>query len=101
MVIMKCGIYVRVSTGKQETENQVSQPQELADYASCVAIPLSANESKGRCGGRDRHRKRLGRVFVTKRSLLKLSLAIRSSIVLGLALIGAESVLPKRKEKKA
>jgi hypothetical protein len=29
------------------------------------------------------------------------ALLTRSSIVLGLALIGAESVLPKRKEKKA
>ena len=47
-VTMKCGIYVRVSTGKQEMENQLSQLQEFARSQGWVVVAVYADQLTGK-----------------------------------------------------
>ena len=53
MVIMKCGIYVRVSTRKQETENQLSQLQSFARSQGWVVVAVYADQLTGKNSDRE------------------------------------------------
>src|SRR5271169_4533194 len=50
---MKCGIYVRVSTGKQETDNQFSQLQAFALSQGWVVVAVYADQLTGKHSDRE------------------------------------------------
>jgi len=50
---MNCGIYVRVSTGKQETENQLGQLQSFARSQGWVVVAVYADQLTGKHSDRE------------------------------------------------
>jgi DNA invertase Pin-like site-specific DNA recombinase len=50
---MKCGIYVRVSTGKQETENQLDQLQAFARSQGWIVVAVYADQLTGKNSDRE------------------------------------------------
>ena len=50
---MKCGIYIRVSTGKQETGNQLSQLKEFARLQGWVLVAVYADQLTGKNSDRE------------------------------------------------
>src|SRR6266849_2110680 len=50
---MRCGIYIRVSTGKQEMENQLSQLKEFARLQGWVVVAVYADQLTGKNSDRE------------------------------------------------
>jgi DNA invertase Pin-like site-specific DNA recombinase len=50
---MRCGVYVRVSTGKQETENQLNQLREFARLQGWVVVAVYADQLTGKNSDRE------------------------------------------------
>src|ERR1700719_586240 len=50
---MRCGVYIRVSTGKQETENQFNQLKEFARLQGWVVVAVYADQLTGKNSDRE------------------------------------------------
>jgi DNA invertase Pin-like site-specific DNA recombinase len=50
---MKCGIYVRVSTGKQETDNQLDQLRDFAGSQGWIVVKVYADQLTGKNSDRE------------------------------------------------
>lgn len=50
---MKCGIYVRVSTGKQETDNQLDQLRAFATSQGWIVVAVYADQLTGKNADRE------------------------------------------------
>jgi DNA invertase Pin-like site-specific DNA recombinase len=50
---MKCGIYIRVSTGKQETENQLNQLRDFARSQGWIVVAVYADQLTGKNSDRE------------------------------------------------
>ena len=50
---MKCGIYIRVSTGKQETDNQLDQLRKFALSQGWIVVGVYADQLTGKNSDRD------------------------------------------------
>ena len=52
-MVVKCGIYIRVSTGKQETDNQLNQLQEFARSQGWTVVEVYADQLTGKNSDRE------------------------------------------------